>query len=607
MKKRFAAICLILAMLLAGAAPARAAEEAAVALTLNGYALEVEALARDGTTLVPAEDFLSALGGPMVTSYWDSAPLPGGMLYRWDEAGRALSVQWYGKALTLTPWEDGAELRDGVLWVPLRPLAQALGLTVEWTGSVELSYPKRRVEVDNLKDLFLSVAPDTEIVLKQGEYSFADLDPKELEGVDSPYFYVDYDLFDPAEGEWGLGTVYQVVIRDVRDLTILAGGSRVATPWAYADVWHFENCRRVTLEGGTAVHDVEPGYCQGDCAYLGNCGDMVLDSVVLDGSGAYGLYADRCRNVTLQNFDISHCTYAAAALFDCRDVRLETGHIASCEGVFELFSMAECDGVRVRNCLIEHNSAGALGAYLNNREVVFEGCTFGENSFLHVSDFGWQGSGGAVFLDCGVTADGFQGFLEERNLSGLVAPGLTMTAEDEARVVGYFLGLPEPERSYVTLLLGLLAAGEPTPADDDCDPKSGVFLTACRYCLYDMDGDGAPEFILETGSDEAGRQYTVYTLRDGALAECGSLSGGHASLYADGQGGLLRYMGQMGVYDLTEVTLDGTDLAAREITSGQADFGKGEDYPDLSDYGYGADSQPLEFTALPTLFLAPKG
>lgn len=607
MKKRFAAVCLTLSVVFGGLSPALGAEETAVEVTLNGYALEVGALARDGTTLAPVEEFLAALGGPVVTSYWDGAPLPGGMLYRWDEIGRTLSVQWYDKSFTLIPWEDGAELRDGVLWAPLRPLAEALGLTVEWTGKVELTYPKRRVEVDNLKDLFLAVAPDTEIVLKRGNYSFADLDPKELEEIDSPYFYVDYDLFDLAAGEWGLGTVYQVVIRDVRDLELSAGGCRVATPWAYADVWHFENCRRVTLEGGTAIHDVEPGYCIGNCAELDRCEDMLLDSVVLDGSGAYGLYADGCRNVLLKNANITHCTYGAVALNRCENVTVDAGHIYENTADFNLLSISDCANTRVSRCLIEDNSAGALGSYLGSREVVFEDCTFGENSFSQTSDFGWQESGGAVFVDCGVTAGTFQGFLEERKLSGLIAPGLTMTAEDEARVVGYFLGLPEPERSYVTLLLGLLAAGEPTAVDGYCDPESGVFLTACRYCLYDIDGDGAPEFILKTGSSEADFGYTVYAIQDGALAECGGFSGGHATLYADGQGGLLRYMGQMGVYELTEVTLDRTELAAKEIAAGQADFGKGEDYPDLSEYGYGADSQPLEFTALPALFLAPKG
>lgn len=408
MKKRWLALCLVLAAALGALSPALGAEgETPVDLTLNGYALEVPALASGGTTLVPAEAFLDALGGPVVTSYRDGKPLSGGVLYRWGEdGGHTLTVQWYDKSFSLTPGAAGAELRDGVLWVPLRPLAQALGLTVKWTGRVELSYPKRRVEVDSLKDLFLAIAPDTEIVLKRGNYSFADLDPKELEGIDSPYFYVDYDLFDTDVGEWGLGTVYQVVIRDVRDLHILAGGCRVATPWAYADVWPFENCRRVNLEGGTAVHDVEPGYCTGACVYVDDCADMELSSVVLDGSGIYGLSANDSRNVRLANAQITHCTYGAVSLSGCENVTVASSHIYQNEGLFSLFSLYRCAGVRVTDCLIEENSAGSLASCDGSREVVFDDCAFSSNWFGVVNEYGWQGSGGAVFVDCSAQGGG---------------------------------------------------------------------------------------------------------------------------------------------------------------------------------------------------------
>lgn len=190
MKKRWLALCLVLAAALGALSPALGAEgEMPVDLTLNWYALEVPALASGGTTLVPAEAFLDALGGPVVTSYRDGKPLSGGVLYRWGEdGGHTLTVQWYDKSFSLTPGEAGAELRDGVLWVPLRPLAEALGLTVEWTGRVELAYPKRRVEVDSLKDLFLAIAPDTEIVLKRGGLLLRGPGPQRAGGHRQPVF-----------------------------------------------------------------------------------------------------------------------------------------------------------------------------------------------------------------------------------------------------------------------------------------------------------------------------------------------------------------------------------------------------------------------------------
>lgn len=100
-------------------------------------------------------------------------PCPAGILYRWAEDGSGvLTVEWYDRTVILTPGKEGAAFRDGVLYAPLRPLAEALGLTVEWTGVVELSYPKRQVYAESLEELFNAVAPDTEIALAQGEYSF---------------------------------------------------------------------------------------------------------------------------------------------------------------------------------------------------------------------------------------------------------------------------------------------------------------------------------------------------------------------------------------------------------------------------------------------------
>ena len=40
--------------------------------------------------------------------------------------------------------------KDGILWVPLRPLCEAVGASVTWdpnTGTVNIEHPKRRIEL----------------------------------------------------------------------------------------------------------------------------------------------------------------------------------------------------------------------------------------------------------------------------------------------------------------------------------------------------------------------------------------------------------------------------------------------------------------------------
>ena len=205
------------------------------------------------------------------------------------------------------------------------------------------------------------------------------------------------------------------------------------------------------------------------------------------------------------------------------------------------------------------------------------------------------------------SADEFQAFVDTWKLSGLGPAGLVMKDENKDGGLQYFEALDGSERDYVMLLLQAISAGEQTPADAYCNFEGGVYLDSCQFCLYDMNLDGFPEFILKTGSCEADYWITVYTIADGALVDCGGLSGGHCVLYADGSGGFVGYEGHMGEYHITASALEGTVLSTREIAQGVVDHGRGGTYPDLEQYGYGDYDQPLEFSGIPTLFLAPAG
>lgn len=203
--------------------------------------------------------------------------------------------------------------------------------------------------------------------------------------------------------------------------------------------------------------------------------------------------------------------------------------------------------------------------------------------------------------------DEFQTFLDTWKLSGLIPAGLVMTDENKDGVLQYFEALDGAERDYVMLLLQDISAGEQTPADAYCNFEGGVYLDSCQFCLYDMNLDGIPEFILKTGTCEADYWLTVYTMADGALVDCGGLSGGHCVLYADGSGGFVRYEGHMGEYRVTASALEGTALTTQEIAEGVVDHDQGGNYPELEQYGYEDYDQPLKFSSVPTLFLAPKG
>lgn len=203
--------------------------------------------------------------------------------------------------------------------------------------------------------------------------------------------------------------------------------------------------------------------------------------------------------------------------------------------------------------------------------------------------------------------DEFQTFIETWKLSGLIPESITMTAENQDRFIKYFQDFDDVTQNYIILLLQNISIGEVTPTDDYNDYEYGVYLNYCEYCLYDMNRDGFPELILRTGNCEADYMFTVYTVSDGALVDCGELVGGHSSLLINGSGDVLRYEGHMGVYNITVSTLDGTMFITKEIADGELDYSKNEEYPELEEFGYGDYNQWLEFVGIPTLFLAPAG
>jgi len=110
-----------------------------------------------------------------------------------------------------------------------------------------------------------------------------------------------------------------------------------------------------------------------------------------------------------------------------------------------------------------------------------------------------------------------------------------------------------------------------------------------EFALYDMDGNGVPELIVNIGG--AGSQCRVYTwLRDEAVL-CGERNSGHGCFYTGPEGGMVFQSGHMDVYAYEKWDLQGTELVATRIAEGRKE--PAEEYPPLSDYGYGEYEENL--------------
>ena len=106
--------------------------------------------------------------------------------------------------------------------------------------------------------------------------------------------------------------------------------------------------------------------------------------------------------------------------------------------------------------------------------------------------------------------------------------------------------------------------------------------------LYDIDQDGVPELILHEQSSGAGEHHHFYTVINNEAVDCGDY--GRATLYADGDGGIIAYYARMDSYAIKKITLNGGTILITDIAAGYTR----EAYPELKDLGYN-NYTPLAF------------
>ena len=128
--KRIFAAALLCTMLSTTLSTSASAAERTVSAAVNGRTITEDALLSDGVTYVPIRSFLDALGD--FTVQWESetrsAVAAGNGHYITAPVG---SETLYVNGSTLTA-PDKTEVRNGSTYIPLRLVAEELGLRVHW-------------------------------------------------------------------------------------------------------------------------------------------------------------------------------------------------------------------------------------------------------------------------------------------------------------------------------------------------------------------------------------------------------------------------------------------------------------------------------------------
>jgi len=146
--------------------------------------------------------------------------------------------------------------------------------------------------------------------------------------------YIDADYLDlsTASNYGGYGSQYyyweaqydgpSLVISGVSNLRIVGQGKGkteiVAIP-RYADVLRFISSENISLEGLTLGH-TETGECAGDVLGFMNVTNLAIRDCGLYGCGVWGIRADVCYNIDVENTEIYSCSAGAFIMFQCENV-----------------------------------------------------------------------------------------------------------------------------------------------------------------------------------------------------------------------------------------------------------------------------------------------
>lgn len=91
------------------------------------------------------------------------------------------------------------------------------------------------------------------------------------------------------------------------------------------------------------------------------------------------------------------------------------------------------------------------------------------------------------------------------------------------------------------------------------------------YGLYDIDGDGIKELLLQDGTCEADYKYIIYTIENGESEYLGEISGSHTVFYADESGGeedyIIQVQGHMGYETVSHVWIQNGTVETSQISN----------------------------------------
>lgn len=194
---------------------------------------------------------------------------------------------------------------------------------------------QNQVTVTTVDEFLAAIAPNTEIIV---DAELLDLSKATGYGETDGDYYYWADAHDGPE----------LYIAEVSNLTIRGYGEDhnanvISSVPRYSNVLNFYNCSNILVQGLTAGHTEEPGFCQGGVLFFMNCQDILVEDCGLFGCGTLGVKAESSKNIQIINNDIYDCTVGGVELNYCDDVNVDGNTFRDLGG--EIFRVYKCKNI----------------------------------------------------------------------------------------------------------------------------------------------------------------------------------------------------------------------------------------------------------------------
>ena len=266
--------------------------------------------------------------------------------------------------------------------------------------------------VSTVDDLLAAIAPNTEILLEQGDYCLTEAADYGKSGTGSYYTWNDLG-----------GGDYELQLQNLENLTIRGAGmdhTKVYTDPRSVNVLVLENCENVTLGDMTLGHTEMAEACEGGVLWVNDSKSITLEGLGLYGCGTIGIYTVNCQGVSVRECSVYECSIGGMHLLNTRDVTVtdssfhslgeempvslvfniwgvENMTVSGCtisdNYVFQLIYATDSNGIAFRDNLFQSNRV-AEAAFSFQDPVIME-----DNLFVEMDPRSWYTPESAIAVD----------------------------------------------------------------------------------------------------------------------------------------------------------------------------------------------------------------